>query len=571
MAFENSLRHSTTTAIRWAPIAVGIVALLAVCLGILFRDGLVEMLIAWNKPEYSHGYLIPFLALYVIGIRATRMVRAADGPSWFAVLALAAVLGLNTVGELSAIQVIIQLSFVLAIWALCAVVFGWGGVRAIWPGLLFLLFMVPLPDILQFNLSNQLQLVSSRLGTAVLRLVGVPVFLQGNVIDLGAYKLQVVEACNGLRYLFPLACFGYLSTILFRGPAWQRMLLLLSSVPIAVFMNSFRIAVTGVLVNQYGTSAADGFMHYFEGWVIFSACLVIMFLEMWGLAIASGRKLDEVFDVEIPVFSSLKLMGRMIRVTPPMLGAIALLLLGIGGSVALSGRSEVLPSHVSLATFPLRLGEWEGTEGEISADELKQIQLTDYTMINYVDTAANSGVELYVAYYDSQRQGASVHSPRACLPGGGWVIEDANEVALKDIGPSEGIVVNRALISADGQRLLVYYWFMQRGRNLTNELLVKWYILADSIMKQRTDGALVRVITPVGDLNDIPRADARLEQFIRKAYPALYYHIPQADAVLPSPSPQASSAAPPPPRDPPPFLNFRSQTPSGQMLRFAAD
>lgn len=537
MAATHSMQSSPTAGMRWALIAAGIVAVLAVCLAVLFRDGLVEMLIAWNKPEYSHGYLIPFLALYVISIRATRMVQAADGPSWLAVLALAVVLGVNVVGELSAIQVIIQLSFVLAIWTLVAVVFGWGGAGAIWTGLLFLLFMVPLPDVLQFNLSNQLQLVSSRLGTAVLRLVGVPVFLQGNVIDLGVYKLQVVEACNGLRYLFPLASFGYLSAILFRAPAWQRMLLLLSSVPIAVFMNSFRIAVTGVLVNRYGTSAADGFMHYFEGWVIFSACLAIMFLQMWGLAAASGRKLDEVFDVEIPALSSLKILGPMIRISPQVVGAIAVLLLGIAGSIALSGRTEVLPAHVSLATFPLRLDTWEGTEGEISADELKQLQLTDYTMVSYADPAAQRGVELYVAYYQSQRQGASVHSPRACLPGGGWVIEDSSEIALQDIGPGDGIRVNRALISADGQRLLVYYWFMQRGRNLTNEFLVKWYILADSIMKRRTDGALVRVITPVGDVADVQAADARLHQFVRSAYPALYYHIPQADAVLPSPSP----------------------------------
>lgn len=537
MAATHPTKPFPPAVMRWASMAVAIVAGLAVCLGILFRDGLVEMLIAWNKPEYSHGYLIPFLSLYVISIRATKMVKAAKGPAWLGVLALLVVLGINIVGELSAIQVIIQLAFVLAIWTLVAVVFGWAGARAIWAGLLFLLFMVPLPDVLQFNLSNQLQLVSSRLGTAVLRLVGVPVFLQGNVIDLGVYKLQVVEACSGLRYLFPLACFGYLSAILFRGPAWQRVLLFLSSAPIAVLMNSFRIAVTGVLVSRYGTGAAEGFMHYFEGWVIFTACLTIMFLEMWLLAAASGRKLDDVFDVEMPSWSSLMMLGSMIRITPPLAGAIGLLLLGIAGSVVLAGRTELVPSHVSLTTFPLHLGEWQGTESEISADELKQLQLTDYTMINYIDSTTQKGVELYVAYYDSQRQGASVHSPRACLPGGGWVIEDADEIVLKDIGPNADIAVNRAVISAGDQQLLVYYWFMQRGRNLTDEYLVKWYIFADSITKQRTDGALVRVITPVSDVTDIAAADSQLQQFIGKAYPALYYYIPQADAVPATPSP----------------------------------
>ena len=104
-----------------------------------------------------------------------------------------------------------------------------------------------------------------------------PVYLEGNVIDLGVYKLQVAEACSGLRYLFPIMSFTYVFAVLYRGPVWHKLVLLLSAVPLAVLMNSFRIGVIGILVDRHGIAEAEGFLHVFEGWVIFLACIAILF------------------------------------------------------------------------------------------------------------------------------------------------------------------------------------------------------------------------------------------------------------------------------------------------------
>jgi EpsI family protein len=135
-------------------------------------------------------------------------------------------------------------------------------------------------------------------------------------------------------------------------------------------------------------------------------------------------------------------------------------------------------------------------------------------------------VDLYVAWYASQRSGASIHSPRTCLPGGGWMIDELSLVDIQGAGPDDALIVNRALISFGEQRMLVYYWFDQRGRIVTNEYLAKWYIFRDSLMLNRTDGALVRVMTPVSDLTQIEAADQRLQDFIRVAAPRLRYFIP---------------------------------------------
>jgi exosortase D (VPLPA-CTERM-specific) len=495
-----------------------------------FREGLVNMVAFWESPEYSHGYLIPFISLYLLAARLKLLDSVKPAASWAGVAVVLCGLAGFFLGELSALYVIVQYSFVLTLWGLVITQVGWRGLKVLWPVLIFLLFMVPLPRFIQWNLSNDLQLISSQLGTGFLRLTGIPVFLQGNVIDLGNYKLQVVEACAGLRYLFPLMAFALLCAVMFRGAIWQRVLLFFSSLPIAIVMNSFRIAVTGVLVNSYGTSAAEGFLHYFEGWVIFTLCLALLFLEMWALARLGGRSLDEVFDLDLPGRTALPGLTALLAPNRQLGAAVLLLVLAALGSFAIANRVEEEPARTPLTAFPLKLGDWRGTESVLPPEQLEELKLTDYIMASYARPGLSQPVELYVAYYASQRKGASIHSPKACLPGGGWVIDEFSQVSVPGAGPDsatgDALAVNRTLISLGPQRMLVYYWFEQRGRHITNEYLAKWYIFQDSLLMNRTDGALVRVITVLPEGSDVEIADQRLQEFIRVAAPRLGYHIP---------------------------------------------
>lgn len=111
-------------------------------------------------------------------------------------------------------------------------------------------------------LSWKFQEWSSILGVAMIKLMDIPVFLTGNIIDLGEYKLQVAEACSGLRYLFPFLSLGVMTAYIYRGPLWHKAAIVLATVPITILMNSFRIAVTGALVQAYGTSHAEGALHF---------------------------------------------------------------------------------------------------------------------------------------------------------------------------------------------------------------------------------------------------------------------------------------------------------------------
>ncbi len=172
-------------------------------------------------------------------------------------------------------------------------------------------------------------------------------------------------------------------------------------------------------------------------------------------------------------------------------------------------------------------------------EQLEELKLTDYIIASYSRPGVSVPVELYVAYYDSQRKGASIHSPKACLPGGGWAIDEFSQITVPGAAADDAaapLTVNRSLISLGSQRMLVYYWFEQRGRHITNEYLAKWFIFWDSLTMNRTDGALVRVITVVPDATQVDAGDQRLQEFIRIAAPRLGYYIPGAGAPVGAPS-----------------------------------
>ncbi len=138
------------------------------------------------------------------------------------------------------------------------------------------------------------------------------------------------------------------------------------------------------------------------------------------------------------------------------------------------------------------------------------------------------GINFYIAYYESQRKGEAVHSPRSCIPGDGWQIESLSQVAVGDIPGAAGgkIVVNRVVIAKGTLKQVVYYWFAQRGRDMTNEYLVKWFLFWDGMTRNRTDGALVRLVTLLDPTEEPDAADKRLAGFLRLIYPQLANYVP---------------------------------------------
>jgi len=228
-------------------------ALLIVGSAPIFWIGIISLTKAWSTAEYSHGPLIPLISLYLFLRELRRLPLPDSNPPdrWPGVLVISFALVIAIFGNLTQIADIVTYAMIIWIGGVVLTVFGWRRGRLHQLPVLHLIFMLPLPQILYWKLTILLQWVSSVIGVWFVSLAGVSVFLEGNVIDLGVYKLQVAEACSGLRYLFPILSFSYLFGILYRGPFWHKALLFLMAAPLTVLMNSFRIGVIGVLVDRY--------------------------------------------------------------------------------------------------------------------------------------------------------------------------------------------------------------------------------------------------------------------------------------------------------------------------------
>ena len=251
----------------------------------VFWIGIVSLGAAWSTPEYSHGPLIPIISLYLFlrELRNYPPATPAVHDRWSGIAVIAVALAIAILGNLARIPDIVTYAMIIWTGGVMLTVFGWQRGKYHQLPVIHLVFMLPLPQFVYWKLTIFLQWVSSELGVWFVQLAGVSVFIEGNVIDLGVYKLQVAEACSGLRYLFPILSFSYLFALLYRGPVWHKAVLLISAAPLTVLMNSVRIGVIGVLVNHHGIEQAEGFMHFFEGWIIFLLCVAILFLMAIGL------------------------------------------------------------------------------------------------------------------------------------------------------------------------------------------------------------------------------------------------------------------------------------------------
>jgi exosortase D (VPLPA-CTERM-specific) len=505
----------------------GLLAACAAGLALVFHPALGGLYATWmSREEYSFGILVPFIAAFLLWQRRDRLAAARFEPSWLGVGVLALGLALGTLARIATASTVAQYAFVVSLAGLGLAFVGRRQFRLIAAPLAMLVFMLPLPELVLQDLSLALQLVSSQLGVWLIRLAGVSVYLDGNVIDLGSMKLQVVEACSGLRYLLPLLTLGFITAYFFRAPMWQRALLVASTVPITLLMNSARIALIGVTAEHFGPAAAEGFLHDFEGWAVFMACMAVLLAEMWLLGRLAGRGFRAVFSIEPPAAAPAHAQRR-VRPVPRTLWAAAALLAAVALAHALVPQPEsVVPARRGFAEFPLALGAWLGRNERMDPAYLDILKLDDYLHANYFDGARHP-VNVYVGYYAVQRHGLAAHSPAECLPADGWEMRSFERHVVAGVAANgRPLAVNRVVIQKGESRRLVYYWFKQRERALTGEYAVKLALLWDLVTRRRSDGALVRLITPLRPGEPAEAAEARLAAFAGHFVPHLPAFVP---------------------------------------------
>lgn len=503
-------------------------ALLAGLVLLVYAESLVGLFSQWwVSEEYGHGLFMPFIAAYIVwqqrGDIFNKPLKSSMSGFYLIFFSLTVLIA-ATLADLESVK---HYSFTLSLAGLVLLFGGWHLLRACLVPIALIVLVIPLPYLLISSLTAGLQLISSELGTWLLRLFGIPVFLEGNIIDMGVYQLQVVEACSGLRYLYPLLSISLLVVYFLRSPMWLKVVLMLSTVPVTIFMNSLRIAITGVLVNAHGTSVAEGFLHDFEGWVVFLAALACLVAEVWlyKLLIRHPGSLSDLFAFDGPNVPEDLALKTTLRFPIYLLSVVVVLFTGAVVFFINTSREAYIPDREPFSTFPMRIDNKNVSLSYLESDVLNILRPDDYFLGSYAKTGEEP-VSLYMVYYSQQHEGSALHSPRVCIPGGGWIIDEESVAEFQLRGIAQKQAVNRVVIRKGEYTQLVYYWIDQMGTTFTNEYLARASLLKSAVLDNRSDGALVRVNVMVENDN-FEKADKQLQTFIAGMSVYLRDHLPE--------------------------------------------
>ncbi len=266
----------------------------------------------WDDPLYSHGWLVPMFTLALLWMRRQPFSKATALARWSGLGLLAAGWGVRMVATYYGVETLDALSMVPCVAGVFLLVGGWRLIRWAGPAILFLVFMFPLPGFLRSNILGNLQDVATRCSTFVIQTLGIAAHREGNVIFIGDLKLGVVDACSGLRMATIFFALAVAIVLVVERPWWDRLVILLSAIPIALAVNVVRVTVTGLLYMLAGNSElAQKVFHDWAGWFMMPLALGLLYVELQILS-------NLVIEDESPKLATVGVRtGSSGRASPP--------------------------------------------------------------------------------------------------------------------------------------------------------------------------------------------------------------------------------------------------------------
>ena len=534
----NSLDIGPLTSPREGRLSLGLPRLQAGILFLLlvwlYHVIVYRLALQWiTDPNFSHGFFVPAFAIYVIWQDRKKLKSIVSAPSWAGLPVIVFALLMLVLGVLGVELFTSRLSILVLLAGLIILFRGWRCFRALMFPWAFLFLMIPLPNLILQRFTFPLQILASKLSTFLLELAGVPVLREGNIIHLARMSLEVVEACSGIRSLLSLLTLAIIYGYLLEKRNWVRVALACSAVPIAVAANGFRIFGTGLLVQYWDPDKAEGFFHAFQGWLIFVVSLVLLFTfhGLINLIWKPGaeQKLDrspqsqqqEPKSFPTQTTGATQTANGTLRFT-----IAALLILATAVGLQAHSQSEVFPPRQPLSSLPAQIDNWTGTDESIDQETLDILGKGEFLQRDFADISEQQpDIDLFIAYYPSQKAGDTIHSVLHCIWGSGYVPERRELIELAF--PSGTFPVNRVVITKGVDRQLVLYWFQAHGRAVASEYRLKYYLVADSIRLHRSDGALSRLMTPMYPGESADAAQARMMKLGSRLIPLLDNYIPR--------------------------------------------
>jgi exosortase D (VPLPA-CTERM-specific) len=495
----------------------------------LYASILAHLVLQWvgphSDPNFQHGIFVPLFAGFVLWQNRKTLQAIASVPSWAGLPLVILSMLVLVLGIKGADIFLPRVSLLILLGGLIILFQGWTFFRAVLFPWAFLILMIPIPNLIISRITFPLQLLAAKIASALLELAGVPVLLEGNLLTLASKQLDVAEACSGIRSLLSLVTLAIIYGYLMETRRWVRVLLVLSAVPIAVAANSFRVFGTGLLVQHGHAELAEGFYHSLSGLLIYVVALIMLFAVHRLLSLIRISPLAPR-DLAHPGFEERPGREMSVKAGSFRFGIVAVPMLATAIGLTLSG-GDTIPRSQPLSSLPSQIDGWAGTDETLDQATLDILGPGDFLVRDYENPSLHQPwINLYVAYFPTQRAGDTIHSPDHCLPGAGWIPISRQRISLTRPDGSS-MPVNRYVVSKSGERQLVLYWFQAHGRVVASEWQAKYYLIADSIRMNRSDGGMVRLMTPMLDGETPDAAQARIMTLGSQIVPQLDNYIPR--------------------------------------------
>ena len=516
---------------------------------------LQKMTIRWDSGDNSYCYLILPLFIYLCWEKKDSFRFGEFTWHIWGLFPVVLSILLIFAGELGSIEAFVYIGLWGCIIGTMYTIYG-TRLFQLWFPLLILAFIIPLPPFINRMMTFHLKLAASSLSVAMLRLVGISVLQDGNIIDLGIAQLQVVDACSGLRYLMPLILMALLFGYFYCQRWWQNAILLITVIPLSIIVNGMRIFVTGMLHVWGKPELAEDFFHDFSGWIVFMLAGAILLwislllkrmvdrfkvegisskaetqITMGGegkaLREKEERKSKRAEENDRSASNDLNAQKPINPLKKPVAITVILCLLFLGSGYTLQRLPSAanLPARTSFKTFPMEIGNWQAKRNYLSQEILDNLWSDDYVNATYFNGDRRQAINLLIPFYAYQGTRHTAHAPQSCMLGGGWALISSIERMVNTEDGTQFPIMTSIWEKGD-KRILGSYFFFQRGRTITSPWMNKYWLMVDAFTRQRTDGALVRAEMPIPSDQSVENSYRMLEGFLGMVYEILPEYVP---------------------------------------------
>ncbi|PIE67464.1 MAG: hypothetical protein CSA23_04255 [Deltaproteobacteria bacterium] len=479
---------------------------------------LQKLSIRWGTGDNSYCYLIVPLFLYLCWEKKDHFHFTDFGWNVWGFIPIVLSALLMVIGELGSVETFLYIGIWGCLVGILLILYGKCLVSLIFP-IIMLAFIVPLPPFINRMLTFKLKLAASKFSVGLLRLFDVSVVRDGNIIDLGITQLQVVDACSGLRYFVPLVLMALLFGFFYCRKLWPKILLVVTVLPLSIFVNGLRIFATGMLHVHGYSELAEDFFHDFSGWMVFMLAGTILL----GISLLLRRFTGGPADPIEPDSAN-----RPVKSWVPVAVTVILCLFFAGSGYALKvlPTTTIQPARQSFDVFPGHVGDWQAKRGYLSDEILNSLWADDYVSAVFSNNNIPNRIQLLIPYYHYQGTRHTAHAPQSCMLGAGWAMTKAAERTVPT-GDGKTLTLMTNVWEKGSMRILGSYFFLQRGRVITSPWENKFWLVADAFTKRRTDGALVRAEMAIAPGQSVDAAWTVLSGFLDVLWPVLPDFIPE--------------------------------------------